>query len=367
MDAVTLKALLLDSIKKNIGVNFTFTEEGECLLEEAASEADDKRRAALIINALNVTDNGQVENKYDPEYYIYELVDDLYDEDDPEESTLRKPELDKIEAHQVIDVEYRNHLPISITLSELEYPITSIAFMGVIKKVYFGDPKVWIYDSASYKDAYLCLEKLGIHIPESVFQYHFFISCVLGYCRIFEYLLKINDLFDESRLSPLITRLKCPNECGVDQKENQSRSGLEKGNDHYQELIDYIFQYAFGVITDKNIVLFTADRAQGGLFFNEGQDRFMGFYWEEGGETIYRSLPDYVNSTLSADIESFLLLAAFRAFVDLNKVIINDGVDYLKGTDGVGKLSADGVRFNSEEDISRCTIGWLHESLLWEG
>ena len=83
MDAATLKTLLLDSIMKNIGCYYTFTEEGESLLEEAASEADDKRRAALIINALNVTKNGQVENTYDPEDYIDDLVEDLYNEDDP--------------------------------------------------------------------------------------------------------------------------------------------------------------------------------------------------------------------------------------------------------------------------------------------
>jgi len=44
MDAATLKTLLLDSIMKNIGVDFKFTEEGEVLLNEAVSESNYESR-----------------------------------------------------------------------------------------------------------------------------------------------------------------------------------------------------------------------------------------------------------------------------------------------------------------------------------
>ena len=372
MDAATLKTLLLDSIMKNIGCYYTFTEEGESLLEEAASEADDKRRAALIINALNVTKNGQVENTYDPEDYIDDLVEDLYNEDDPEESTLSKPELNKIEAHQVIDVEFENHLPVSITFAKLDCPITSIAFMGVIKKVFFGDQKEWMYAPELYREQHSCLDDLGIRIPESVFQYDFFYGRILGYCDIFEWLLSKNDLGADGSLSPLVDRLRNPNKNKEKQTGIQSVFDLDINGEENKGLLEYIFKYGWGEVAGRNIVLFTADRAQGGLFFNEGENRFMGFYWSEGGRTdIYRSLSDYVNSMLSSEIECFLLLAAYRAFVDMNKVTINDGIEYKIASDAkINSLThfiGHGIKFNTEEeDSGNYFAGWLDKSIPWD-
>ena len=279
---------------------------------------NDKRRAALIINALDVTDNEQVENKYNAEDYIVDIVEDpdlfLYDEDYPDEGMLkRRGQLNRIEEHHIINVEFENHLPVSITLTAVVYPITSIAFMGVIKKVFFGDPKEWIYDKELYKEEHSCLDSLGIHIPESVFQYEYYFCCVLSSCNVFEWFFSRNNLDINCRLHPLLNRLRDFNEDSNKQKYIQSVSDVEMEGEDKKIQLDDIILYGEGVVTDRNIVLFTAMAGldQGGLFFNEGENRFMGFYWSEyATETnIYRSLPDYVNSRLSTEIEYFFFIA----------------------------------------------------------
>ena len=367
MDAATLKTLLLDTIKKNIGVNFTFTEEGECLLEEAASEADDKRRAALIINALNVTDNGQVENKYNPEYYIADCVEDLYDEDDPEESYLKNPELNKIEKQQIIDVEFENHLPVSITFTELEWPITSIAFMGVIKNVFFGDKNEWVYDPSIYKVERHCAEMLGIGLPDSVYQLGCFIGYITKYASIFEGLLTQHHMGYESPFFDLMGELSATGELLKDPD-----TGLDEGAK--KDLLNTYIDAQFSPVTEKRIELFRADGPNGSIFYNKKSDRYMGFYWfDEDGVRMYLSLIDYVNSELSYKLEGFLLLAAFRTFVKVNEIIFDEGIEY-KITSHEGwryraDFSCNGCKFKPEDGSDKAgnyIAGWLVKGIPWD-
>ena len=145
-----LKPVLLKLIKNRTGCDFTLTGRGEKLLIDAGSEGDDKRKTALIINALEIINSTQVEGcgtssaeslTEDIVGYLYYCNDDLC-----EKAVLSSPELSRITVENIINVEMENGIPKSVTFSQLTAPIFSMAFMGVITNIYFVNSREWLYD-----------------------------------------------------------------------------------------------------------------------------------------------------------------------------------------------------------------------------
>ena len=348
IDGASLRSLILGLIKKNTGVDFTLSEEGEDLLKQAASEEDGKRRAALIINALEIREDSQIEGllKADAQAHIDELVGYMHygEEDLYEEPLLVNPELNRITAENILSLENENGLPKSVTFTSLEVPLFSMAYVGVIENIYFGDSEKWIYHPEMYSNTRVFLEKSGLHLPDKFFQIHHFFIYIQGYIHNAQYIgLLLNSALYLARLSDIFTI--------VDRLQNKTgHSGIGWDIEYTSgSRAEVLFEYDDeldlnipGMVNDDQLgyakgalKLFDDDGGTtGGMFFNRNIRRYMGLYYlGMDGFELYRSLPDYLNTCFSSP-EYHILLAAFRTYARDNNLCVDDGLKLGKVLDG---------------------------------
>lgn len=379
----SLKEEIKNTLKETLDFDFDFAVPSNVLLKDLIS-SNTKTVVAAVINATEINkDTGGPETKYGWSSYsdIMERLESvtcqnmnwLLDNDE----LIRINELDvddypkshllQVSTKDIINVEMEGLLPRSITFSHLKAPILSFAFQGIIDEIRFGDPGKHLFNSVNYDDTRFFLEEHGVILPDNVYQTHYFMVYIQEFIAP-EYINKFMEMGLDNGLTgifQLINKLQelYGKKTYISDELSYSKDiiSLEQISDEVIKKIATSDGLSAAGPTDGCLVISTCHYGADhyGLLFNKEKNKYMGVYSTDN--EFYRSVADFINSKLS-EPTYFLILAAYRTFVNDNSISISDGLDFRFDEFDNLILTTEGFDFSSFEalypDGYEFTKGW---------